>query len=210
MNPIVKAVHEVKYRIPSQILKEVFLSTLYSFRNIPLSLDDQITSLVIRPRVLVDCNLVGGTEVFVPLSGLMPNVIDNLTTVFHVPKDLTQGRSIISVLSVSYNTMGLLSIAGIMAGLDPNSVNSTSMAGMAMIDSFSPIPIASTAKVQLIGENTIMIRDTAPIISNTFIRCIIANDSELNNLPIRSIPPFCKLVELAVKSYIYNEYIIKI
>lgn len=210
MNPIVKAVHEVKYRIPLQILREVFTNTGYGFRNNPISLDDQIINQVIRPRVLVDCNLVGGSEIFVPLSGLIPETIDNYTSVFHVPKDLTQGRSIISVLSISYNSNSMLTNAGMLAGVRPGSVNPTSMAGMAMMDSFSPLPISSTAKVQLIGENTIMIKDTIPLITNSWARCVIANDSEMNNIPLRAIPHFCKLVELAVKSYIYNEYIIKL
>lgn len=210
MNIISKALNEVSYRIPNQILKEVFTERNYRWRETPITIEEQITNKVIRPRVLVDCNLVGGTEAFIPLEGLECELIDNFTVVYRIPKDKTQGRSITSVLSVSFTTQSLASAQGAMSGLNPNSVTAPGLAGMAMMDSFSPIPLTSTARVTLIAENTIMIRDTSPIISSAFIRCILSNDENLANMQMRVIPDFCKLVELAVKSYIYNESIIKI
>jgi hypothetical protein len=55
-----------------------------------------------------------------------------------------------------------------------------------------------------------MVKDTAPVLMNGHLRCILANDEDYNNLQMRSVLAFCKLVELAVKAYIYNEYIVRI
>ena len=210
MNCITKSLNEVMYRIPGQILREVFTDKLYRWRDAPISIDEQITNKVIRPRVLVDCNLVGGTEAFIPVEGLELEMIDNFTTVYHIPKDRTQGRSIMSVLSVSFTSHAFGQAAGGLSGISPNSVTPTLSAGMAMMDSFSPIPLTSTARVQLIAENTVMVKDTSPVISSSYIRCVLANDDNMAHIQMRAIPPFCKLVELATKSYIYNESIIKI
>lgn len=210
MNIISKALNEVSYRIPKEILMEVFTNKTIHWRDKPISIEDQITNKVIRPRVLIDCNLVGGTEAFIPLENLEAEIIDGFTSVYRVPKDKTQGRSIMSVLSVSFTTQSIASAAGALSGIKPGTVTDPSLAGMAMMDSFSSIPITSTARVSLIGENTIMIRDTAPIACYGYIRCILGNDENLTNMQMRTIPDFCRLVELAVKSYIYNEMIIKI
>lgn len=208
MNPIVKSLDEIKFRIPKEILNQVFRDKSFHFRATPISIDEQILSKVIRSRVLVDCNLVGGTETILALDGVPFERVDTYVTVYHIPKDLTQGRSIMSVLSVSYMTPGMMAMAPAMQGFNPGSVTAPLMAGQAMMDAMSHLPICSTAKAQLIGENTVMIRDIAPPVGYSYIRCILANDENMSHIQMRSITPFCKLVELACKSFIYNEYIV--
>lgn len=211
MNPIIKAVDEVKYGIPPQILREVFSPRANQWRNnTPVSIDEQIIALVIRPRVLVDCNLVGGSEVLIPLDGYLVERFDAFTATYFVPKSATDGRSIMSVLSVGYASTSLQGLMGGMGGVKPCSVTPTNMAGMAMMDAMSPIPVASSARAQLVAENTIRIRDVNPLISNAFIRVVLANDDQLSHIQMRSIPAFCRLALLAVKSYIYNESILRI
>lgn len=210
MQAIVKALSEIHYRIPGQILKEVFSPKFYAGRNTPVSLDEQITHLVIKPRVLVDCNLVGGAEIFVSLDGLPVQQPNDFTAIFHIPRERTQGRSIISALSVGYTSPSLAAASASMGGVQPSSNTPVMGAAMAMMDSYSPIPVTSTAKVQLIAENTVMIRDVSPIMPNGYLRCVIGNDDNMSHLQLRSIPQFCKLAELAVKAFIYNESVINI
>src|SRR5262249_50995141 len=64
--------------------------------------------------------------------------------------------------------------------------------------------------VQLIGENTIMIKDTTLLPSWTFLRCILAADETMSHLQLRTYPKFAKLVEHAVKAYIYNQLIVNV
>jgi hypothetical protein len=208
MNPITKALDEIKFRIPRDILNEVFQKKNYSWRATPISVDEQILTQVIKARVLVDCNLVGGTEAFVSLEGVPQDRVENFISVYHIPKDMTQGRSIMSVLSISYISSSTMAMAPALQGFKPCSVTPPLLAGQAMMDAMGSMPITSSAKVQLIGENTIMVKDTAPPVGYGFLRCVLANDENMSHIQMRSIPDFCKLCELACKSYIYNEYAI--
>lgn len=208
MNAIKKALDELKFRVPKEILDQIFKEKNYNYRITPISIDEQILSQVIKPRVLVDCNLVGGTEAFISLEGIPGEQIESYVSVYHIPKDRTQGRSIMSVLSVTYMSPSLNALAPAITGFKPCSVNPTMLAGQAMMDAMSSMPSTSSAKVQLIAENTVMIRDTAPAVGFGYIRCVLANDENLSHIQMRSIPDFCKLVELATKSFIYNTYII--
>jgi hypothetical protein len=209
MNPITKSVDDVKRRVPRQVLEQAFKDQNFSWRRVPLSIDEQIISKVIRSRVLVDCNLVGGTEANISLDGLPMQLIDNYVTVYHVPKEYTQGRTINSVLSVGYGSASLFGRIG--SGIsNPASITPVTMAGQAMMDAMSPTPMVSTARATLIGENTISIRDTAPPLANAYIRVVLANDENLTHIQLRSYPAFSKLVEYAVKSFIYNELTILI
>ena len=210
MNAIIKAVDEVMYRIPRYVLTEVFQQKTYKWRDTPLSIEEQITNQVIKPRVLVDCNIVGGTEVFIPLEGIQPDMPNSYTAVYHIPKTLTQGRTITSVLSVGFVTRSSANAANNAMNVKQCSITPELMAAQNVMDSYSPIPIVSGSQVRLIGENTILLRGVSPIVSNGFLRCVLASDDELSHIQIRSYHHFCKLVELAVKSFIYNETIINI
>jgi hypothetical protein len=78
--------------------------------------------------------------------------------------------------------------------------------GQSVMDAQMPVPTSSTAYVQLIAENTVMVRDTAALPGNVFLRCIIANDENMSHLQLKSYRPFAKLVQLAVQSYMFAIY----
>ena len=68
MSPIQKAVQDITFKIPQEILRQVFIDKRFSTVNYPVSIESQIIAKVVRPRVLVDCNLVGGMQVELSLS----------------------------------------------------------------------------------------------------------------------------------------------
>lgn len=210
MNPITKALADVSFKIPREILIEVFAPKTYIWRNQPINYEEQIRNLVIRSRVMVDCDMVGGTEVFIPLWDVPSQVLatDRLVTVYNIPKSKTQGRTITSVLSLSYVNGPSAAYMNTSNAFDPCTVTDVNIAGKAMVDALSSLPIPSSAKVQLIGENTVMVKDTVVASGVGLLRCILANDENFSHLQIRSIPYFSRLCELAVKSYIYNNYAI--
>ena len=76
------------------------------------------------------------------------------------------------------------------------------------MDAMGSMPVTSTAYVQLIGENVVMVRDTVLLPANIYLRCLLENDSNMSHIQLKSYRDFSKLVELAVKAYIYNEYVI--
>lgn len=208
MNPITRAVSDLRFRIPPTILETAFVKRTARWREAPKNLDNSIMESVVRPRVLVDCNLVGGVEASIPLEGAEVDVevAEDHTVVYRIPKKLTQNRSILSALAVTFVSPHNYSSYGAVAGQN----NSTMLqAGQAVMDAHGMIPVTSTARVSLIGENVVMVRDTQTLPPGAHLRCILANDETLSHIQMTSWRPFCKLVELAVKSFIYNEYIIQ-
>jgi hypothetical protein len=206
MMAVNKALDEIKFRIPRPVLEAVFVKRLQGWRQQPVSLDEQILQQVIRPRVLVDMNLVGGTEAIVDLNGLAFERTNDYTSIYRIPKDRTQGRSIQSVLNITYSDPTKVSTYGMAAGLH----NTTMLqAGGAVMDAMGQIPVTSTAKVNLIGENVVMVRDTVILPANIYLRCILENDDNLSNIQLKSYIHVSNLVTHAVKAYIYNEYVIE-
>jgi hypothetical protein len=212
MNILVKAIDEVKYRIPQEILNIAFIETTQNWRGAPVSIDDIIMNKVIRPRVLVDTNIVGGQHVMIPLDGLPMRKVDQYAIVYEIPPESINYRTIISVLSVNYLPYNsAYTSAGYSYGLGVAGNSSDLLSAASRVaDSVSSIPVVSNATVELIGYNTVMIRDPVRLSQMYQLRCIVGNEENLNNISVRSHLHFCKLVELAVKAYIYNTLIIKI
>lgn len=217
MSAVQKAIDEIHFRIPKQILELAFITRHQSIWNKistpAASIDSQILTSVIRPRVLTDCNLVGGTQSLIPLNALSQQSPDGVSCVIKIPKKLTNGRSINSVLHVAFlNSASLAQNAagvGGSTGIVQNYGGSATMtAASAVMASYDNIPVISTARVELISENVILIKDQIVLAANAFLRCIIANQENLENLQMRSYRHFAQLVNYAVKAYIYNTLII--
>lgn len=208
MNPIQYAIRQVRFRIPKDILETVFIDPVSSWNREPTSLDSLIEAAVIRPRLMVDCDIIGGSEILVNLSGLTPIRISDHSYVFQIPKRLTQGRSITTALNITYSDPN--TIGNIQSGSSFGGCQSSFMLGTAqqLVDAAGMIPITGTSNLQIIGENTILVRETTMVPPLAYLRCIIANDYNLSNLQIKSHRPFAEAAVLCVKAYIYNQYII--
>lgn len=212
LNTLAKALDEIKFSIPIQVLQEAFREKRPYWKSAPIGLDELILTKVIRPRVLVDCNLVGGIMVQVPLDGLVPDMVDNYNLVYRIPKDRTNNKSIISVVSIGYMPSSVAFNSGGMgygaaAPLSMNEVNNTAQR---IADSVSGVPPISNHDIALVGENTVAIRDQFRITTSYVLRCILSNEENLNNISPRSYLTFAELCVWAVKAYIYNELYIRV
>lgn len=205
MNAIQKALKDIRTSIPKQILEQTFLTeTMSAFggrHNFqPLSLDQRIREAVIDGIVLPDCHLVGGTEVTVPLATVRPEYVNSYNLVYRVPKHLTQQRSIIRVLHITFGDGG---IAGSLnMGLQGRSEILSKAQGV--LASHSSIPIVSTANIELMGENTVLVKENIAMPGNPYLRCVIESDAELNGFLPAAVLVFGKMCVLACKGYIYN------
>lgn len=209
MNPIDKALSELKFRIPKPILEKAFLPKRAwggVRHRTPVSLDYRIREAVIDARVMEDCNLVGGTEVTVPLSNVPPQYLPDYKAIWEIPMALTQNRKISRVYSLIYGDGG----APVMSGMYNNGGSAYDDAASGLMASHMAIPNVSNAEIQLVGENTILSHQHVQPSPYLYLRCVVENDGELNNLPPTTIPRFCKLVEYATKSYIYNNLMLEI
>ena len=113
MNPIQKAISDVKAAIPRPILERTFMKPdpfalgarmAYS----PTSLDYRIRTLVIEGNVLPDCDLVGGTEVTIPLVSVVPQWVSDYNVIYRIPKSLTQNRSILRLIHLTFGDGGVV------------------------------------------------------------------------------------------------------
>ncbi len=208
-NPISKAVADMWRRVPHEILKAVFAPAYNQWRTVASSVDDQIVSVVIRPRVLTDCDLVGGQEVWIRLDGVRYERTPEMMSVIYIPKDKTQGRSISQVLHLGYVDYMAVNQQTANGMFNPCSVTPLTTAVQAMNASYDVTGLIGTSRIELIGENVVLIKDPSMSPTNGVLRCILANDENMNNLSIRSYHAFTKLCELAVKSHIYNRLVIE-
>ena len=217
MNAIQKAIQEVRYTIPRRILEAAFLNRFSNWRHTEqTSLERQIEDLVIRPRVMVDCDLVGGTQTRIPLEGLPLVQLDVQGWVVRVPKDRTQGRSIVTPLHVNYLTQtmgyqaGLYSALGDFSHTNAHEGSALIRSANALVSSKETVPNVSSANLTLIAENTILVRGRMFVTSGAQLVCILGNDDQLSNIAPASFDKFSKLVVHAVKSFIYNTLVIEV
>lgn len=206
MDVISKSIADIRFKIPRQILEAVFINRLNQWRRSQYNVDQLILDLVVKPRVLVDCNLTGGNEVYISLAGIPVERINDYTIVYRIPKDKTQGRSILSVKNITMSDMNRS--AGYGATMAGGSTGNILSAGGAVMDAMSGIPAISTANVRLIGENIVMCSDAQTMPLNSYLRCVLEHDETMSHIQPRSYLYFSKLIEYAVKAYIYNEIVI--
>lgn len=210
MNPIVNAITNLKYRIPLPILEKAFFPVHHQWggyhHNTLEGLDFRIRSMVIEPRVLVDCNLVGGLECAVPLRSIRPEYYQPNQTIWQIPLSLTQNRPITRVYSLTYDHKGITNYT-YYRGQQQSAYNEA-MYGLLYAN--TSIPRVSDNNIELIGENTVLAHTHYYTTDLLVLRCVIENDEQFNNLPPASHHAFYTLVELATKSYIYNTLIIEL
>ncbi len=213
-NPITNAIREIQMTIPQQVLTEVFGKEYHGSwrRQAPVSIDEMIRSKVIRPRVLKDCNLIGGREVMIPLEGVPYTEQNPFTISYNIPNNLTGNREIISVLSVNYLPLNVSGMAasGLYGSSQAVSYSDAASVGQRVMDASSSVAHVSTASAEIIGYNTVIVRDTSRPVQPYTLRCVLSNDENLSNLQPRSHRDFAKACILATKSFIYNELVIRI
>jgi len=197
MNAIGKAVDDIKFGIPNMILEKAFGGSEF------VTIDNAIIMKVIRRRVLVDINLIGGESIIVNITNCrFVKVGDDL--VVTIPKELTKNRKMINALSL-LNTPHRSHRGNYVpqTGLQHTTGMNTEM--NKVIDSIATMPVVQTSDVELVASEKVLIRDMDFFVNDVTMTVVIENDKELNNLDRKSYMAFSKLTKLAVEAYIYNE-----
>ena len=214
MNAIQHALNELKHRIPKDILKEAFEAPLtrndgWSRMHAPVvNIDHIIREKVIESRVVPSLNLISGQRDYIPLDGLVREYQNDFTQVITIPKDRTRGLSITAVFAIVSGS-ALASTTGY-ANTLPQRSNGVVEALAAMRSSRMPVPVVSDMHIRLISDNTVLL--TAPLrqYGFLFLDCMLENDRMFSHIPPAAWRDFAKIVEYAVKAYIYNEVVIPI
>lgn len=214
MNTIIYAVNEIKHIIPYEVLHAAMSynedPNLYNMS----SLEDKIINKVIKQRVLVSANVVGGIEYMIPIATVQPTFSERLYTVYRIPSELTLDKEIVSVLSLTYlPAVGFMGVQGGFGGpnmiYNPSSPVASMTSGVTNIGSRiaasqATSGILSNAHLELVARNTVAVYAHYQVLSSYGLRVILENDSNLNNIQPRSYHHFSTLCALATKAYIYK------
>ncbi len=201
MNPITKAMSEIRFNIPMEILNIAFNNN-----NSIVSLDEQIMAKVLRPRVLVDCNLVGGVEKLVSLSNAVVKFMNGYSAVYTISKSALDDRPIVSILSYLPGVLNQSSLYAQNYG-DGNAVLAAGSRVMAGYSSDAPVP---TTDMELLGDNIVLIKYRQFPNVPGMLRLVLANTTNMENINPRSYLVFSALCVLAVKAFIYNTLYIQL
>ena len=200
MNALSYALNTLRFKIPIEVLNIGILED-YQNMNTAISLDEMLLNKVIRKRVLVDANIVGGRQINIPLSSCKVTRYSDSYYVVNVDKKHTMNSVIISALS--------LVTGGDTRGSTLKMHTDNSDQGK-MFNNMDKINVHQTARLELVGDNTVVVHGNLVDIASTSMRVTIENASNLENISPRNMIVFGELVTQAVKSYIYINSIVRL
>lgn len=209
MNILVKAVQDAIYTIPHDVLLKAFVLA-NNYRTSAESLESMIINQVIKKRVVPDAQIAKGEHMMVRLEGLKAVYSEDYRRIFEIPSRLLQNKTILTVLNVSYTPYagGIGSFGYAYGGVGPLFTMDTMTAAQQAVEASAAVPNVSTAKVELIGENTVMIEDSQRYNSAYWLSCYVTDSEFMNKIDPRSFEYFSQLCEYAIKSFIYNKLVI--
>jgi len=201
MDAITKALIDIKFTIPKDILDLAFIKRYQYYTAEFITIDKLIIDNVIEAKVLPDLNVVRGQEISINLDNCNLTTVSpdsfRIETIIKVPPNILNGRNIISPLSVvlEYGPM------------NTGSTNYLTQLTEVAVNSRSPTNGFSTTDLELIGNNTILVHENLPMIFG-YLNVMIENDKNMNNLNPKFYNIFGELCIWATKAYIYNTLIV--
>ncbi len=215
MSVIDKLIFEIKQAIPPPVLEVAFMKRKGRNHKYAGDLDWEIRNKVIDARIRVDLSILGAETINVPLRHAEVQFLENqdYRTVLRVPKSLTKGRPISQVIAFNYwfNTVA----ADLNNGWQTSSYNIQScgnspMMGAAqqILRAASPAPINSSANVELIGENVVVINDYMGKVQQGSLTVRVGQDEELSNWNGAAIFHLSRYAVMAAKAWVWSNTII--
>ena len=218
--PINYALSYIKRHIPPQILERFFGPQKYQQLRrdpfMPSNIDALIIEKVIYGIVSLDIDTIGSTEAVIPLRGLPIERIDNDKYMVHIPKRLTNGRTITSALAMVFYGMENIypSIGATLAGginsANTSCTNPLLYSASALGNSYKPMPTTQTSNVRIVDGHTLLVEDLMMPTQDSYLRCILSTDREFSTLSKHTWRHFGHLCMLATKMYIYNNHTLDI
>lgn len=187
-NAITYAISRILNQVPRELLEKAFRKDPYYDGYSMTSIEDRIKFAVIDNVIKPELDIVGGEIVTIYFNQLAYREINN-AWVYTVPLSMTQGRLITNIHSIEMGTADFgpkQSIADMLIGGASGSPGGT-----------------GTARVAVRGPNTIVSYEQI-YSTNAFMRVVLANDDQFQNLNQAYYRDFGKLAVLATQMLIYN------
>ena len=210
----------IMYSIPKDILRLAFYRRRDQDKFIPaelVTLDDLILTKVIRGRVLVDLNLMGGKPKQIVLQQAWREKIKygpgdydmNIGpfSLYRIPPEERDNVPIVEVTGIAYpgNLGGSsLNITGYGGG------TTLGVIANAVLDSITYASSPSRPNPELLAGDLVKLYPSQHAHVNYVLNCRLCYDEHLTNLNTSAIDTFADLCVCAVKAYCYNELVIDI
>lgn len=216
-NIIQACLNRIYHSIPQDILNLTFKPD----RN--ETLDHKIHELVIKDRVLFDCNLVGGRPKEIVLRKHWVEIANTPApfiygqsktySIYRIPPEDRENRMLSSVISLRYpyTIHGGLQVPNVGLGMGLGFNHAGGIACQALEGqtwaNAVPLPtpiLLSGHQVKLVPATVSQIQDIEWILT-----CRLNYDEEFTNMNNQAILPLVDLTLCAVKAYIFNELVLK-
>lgn len=215
MNALIYSINEINRQIPKELLHAALYVDEQPVTANLTSTDEKIRLKIIKNRVALDTNIVGGIQMIISLGNVAPAFAEAYYTLYYIDPSLTNNKEIVSALNITY-------LPG-QGFFGPNNIfysntsfggysnfNSTLNVANRVSSSASDMSIINNAHLELVAYNTILVYANYRAIMNYGIRVMLQNNEDFSNISTRSFKNFSYLCVLAAKSYIYNKLIVKI
>ena len=210
MNPIEYAVLEIRNTIPAEILRLGFPTSGTAWENSMESMDWRIRNEVIEKRVRVDLDLIGGTELQIPVDDIQIDYVDPYTNVLHVPAERTQNRTIVQAYEFSYGPTGYPVAASLTGNYGTYASSPRGVRTSNVVTSSSGVGSFTIFDLKIIGHNTIMVRYNGLFARGMWLRCRVSDDEGMTSIPPTAYSKFSQMCVLACKAYLFRTLSIQI
>lgn len=191
----------LRTQIPINILELAFPSRV----NSNVTLEERMMVECIRPIIMTDMNILGGVLTYIDLnqcyiveSGDKTGNVNMGSFIVDVPKALTANRSIIALYSLVEGSATMMNSL-------PNCVSPIMAEANKLMTTMTPGNVLQTGRLELVGENKVLIEAYGPSLNVGMLKVSIANNANLENVQ----PPYyvhvANMVSWGLKMYIYNK-----
>ena len=213
VNAITALMGRVRRSINRTVLDLAFKPEFYK-QTVDQRIIDEVISKIIRPAV----NSVAGKKAAIPIrinmevKTLDPPVmfsgLSRMSAVYRVPPHARENMDIGSIINMSYFGDYSAVYPNASAGFFSRGNNGANMASFALNSRTYGDANMPPRAILLAGN---MIRCTPPIYTDgTILNCLLEYDDEFTNLNGGAVEHFVNLAICAIKSWIYQEMIVRI
>ena len=207
------ALTRIKHNIPEEILTEAFKVSDDKYLQVPIPIFEKIKKYVIRDRVLLDCDLVGGDPTKIPI---VINYYEQTKEYYQNGIFIAPQYAVYRIPPEARNNLPIADVMGL--SLDAGTGNFSSGGGGASVWGFSEQVLSSrtlsNATImpipRLLSFDLVKITPAQMAHTDFVLECRLSYGEDFQNMNSSAIDPWAELCVWATKAYVYNRLKIRI